>query len=222
MNGFLKKLEEKKVERDNDPQVRATDVSNQAVQEMMALIDRNDVGPRVSDYDDLGDGRSNNAAFQVGGEKNRLRVMGMDSEWSTGQDNAKMAYADGRYTVPTGRGGFVQTEVAFLEAARSRQANDQGARLDGATNWLSGSKTFAQQNEHRSDDYTIRLGASAGAGAGGRMHWSDDDGDGVREFGVGADVGWFSADLKWENLFDHSVTDTVRREAGELVDANGD
>ena len=43
-------------------------------------------------------------------------------------------------------------------------------------------------------------GGSAGVGLAGRVHYGDSDGDGVREYRIGADFGPFSFDVKSERL----------------------
>ena len=45
----------------------------------------------------------------------------------------------------------------------------------------------------------VRVGASAGIGAAGRLHWADEDGDGTREIGFGLDYGFGSVDFKSED-----------------------
>jgi hypothetical protein len=49
-------------------------------------------------------------------------------------------------------------------------------------------------------DNQVRFGVADGVAAGLRVHYSDDDDDGVRELGVGLDVPCFSADMKLESF----------------------
>jgi hypothetical protein len=50
------------------------------------------------------------------------------------------------------------------------------------------------------EEHNLRLGASAGGGLGFRLHYGDEDGDGVRERGFGADLGWASFDVRSEHI----------------------
>jgi hypothetical protein len=50
------------------------------------------------------------------------------------------------------------------------------------------------------DRHAVHLGASLGAGAGGRLHYGDEDGNGVPEMGFGFDAGPVSFDVRSETI----------------------
>ena len=62
-------------------------------------------------------------------------------------------------------------------------------------------------------------GAVGGAGGGGGLHWSDDDGDGLREMGfsLGVDVG-LGGDVSFKNEFAHTAYNAAADVAGGAWD----
>jgi hypothetical protein len=70
-------------------------------------------------------------------------------------------------------------------------------------NLLSGAVT--NQTRGTSADETKRFGLSAGVGLAGRVHHSDDDGDGIKEYGFGFDFGPLSVDYKAEKGLVHDA-----------------
>ena len=57
-----------------------------------------------------------------------------------------------------------------------------------------------QANPEETDELLTRVGLSGGVGFGVRGHWADSDGDGLREYGAGMDLGLVTLDLKSEWL----------------------
>jgi hypothetical protein len=130
-----------------------------------------------------------------------------------------------------GAGGDTYGLQAEANLARFRWNHDDQNSFQGTTVGLSGGLT--------SNDATLgfggglslldvaggvgdqeenaRVGFSFGPSAGGRVHHGDADGDGIRELGIGADIGYFSFDVRSETLgrahdavFGDNVVDTVR------------
>lgn len=67
----------------------------------------------------------------------------------------------------------------------------------------------------------LRVAASLGESLGGRLHYGDSDGDGVREMGFGADIGMLSFDFKTEALgqaWNAIGGPAMENEMGSLVD----
>jgi len=74
-----------------------------------------------------------------------------------------------------------------------------GASFGGQANFGEINGSYGKLNPNSSNDTTLRGGLSAGAGLGFRGHWSDDDKDGNREYGLGFDMGPVSFDFKSED-----------------------
>ncbi len=88
----------------------------------------------------------------------------------------------------------------FSADAEISVGND-GLTVGAGANAVHGAVTLGGFNPDDSwADSQLRLGASLGVGLAGRLHWADSDGDGVREIGLGADIGPFSGDFKTEAL----------------------
>ena len=78
---------------------------------------------------------------------------------------------------------------------------NDGMTVGAGANIIHGAVTMGGFNADDSwADSQLRLGAGYGVGFGGRGHWGDSDGDGVREIGLGVDFGPFSGDFKTEAL----------------------
>jgi len=90
--------------------------------------------------------------------------------------------------------GPVGFDVGVLTANAGAQANDSTASLGAQANIIEGAVS-AGNKEHNA-----RAGVSAGVGLAGRAHYGDADNDGVRELGIGADVGPLMFDVRSELL----------------------
>jgi hypothetical protein len=108
--------------------------------------------------------------------------------------DATTGQASGQVDVP---GGKVGGEVAGPSAGAGASANDStaqvGAGASAATVAVNAGSTGTNVDE------SARFGVSPGVGAAARVHYGDSDGDGHREYGVGVDVGPFTADVKSED-----------------------
>ena len=72
-------------------------------------------------------------------------------------------------------------------------------------------------------DQTVRFGVSEGMGYAGRVHWGDADKDGNPEYGVGADFGPVSFDVKTEDPLRTAFQNSggpLTQAASELYDGN--
>ncbi|MCS6912580.1 MAG: hypothetical protein RMK29_19870 [Myxococcales bacterium] len=92
---------------------------------------------------------------------------------------------------PLGPLGF---DVGVLSAQAGAQANSSTASLGAQANIIDGSVSLGN------DRHMVRAGLSLGVGLAGRVHYGDTDRDGVPEYGLGADFGPFSFDVKSEWL----------------------
>lgn len=77
---------------------------------------------------------------------------------------------------------------------------DKGAQLGAAAYLAQGALEVGHLSKDSGHDQVGRFGLAAGVGAAGRLHWDDADGDGIREIGLGADIGPVSFDFKSETL----------------------
>jgi hypothetical protein len=93
---------------------------------------------------------------------------------------------------PGGALGPFGFDTGVLTANRSLKVNDETASVGAQANLIEGSVSVGNQ------EHGIRIGGSLGVGAAGRVHYGDADGDGVREYGFGFDIGPVSADVKSE------------------------
>jgi len=87
---------------------------------------------------------------------------------------------------------------AFGFDAHSWVNPDKGASAGASAYVLQGSATLGNIGTGNHDEES-RFGLGLGVGAAGRLHWDDADGDGLREYGFGADIGPISFDYKTED-----------------------
>jgi hypothetical protein len=76
---------------------------------------------------------------------------------------------------------------------------DTGLALGAQYNVIEGSISGGTKDTKSDIDEWARFGMSLGGGAGVRAHWGDEDKDGTRSYGFGADIGPFSFDVKSED-----------------------
>jgi hypothetical protein len=97
--------------------------------------------------------------------------------------------------------GVTEVEGEALSAEAEASVGKDGATL-GAQASLGGAAITGGGglSSKRADDEQSRFGLGAGVGLAGRLHWSDEDKDGVREIGFGLDVGPLSLDARSEKL----------------------
>jgi hypothetical protein len=101
-----------------------------------------------------------------------------------------------------GPGGFFGWEFGGPEAAAVATASTHTAQGGAWAGYLSGAATLGTRGTEI--DESVRLGGFAGAGAAGRLHYGDSDGDGNREYGFGIDAGPILFDYKTEDPL-HSI-----------------
>ncbi len=94
----------------------------------------------------------------------------------------------------TGPDGDVSVDAGGGTIAGDWSVGTDGASLGGAANIAEGNATA----KHLPFGTSVHAGLSAGEGAALRLHWGDEDGNGIREFGFGADAGPGSFDIKTE------------------------
>lgn len=85
-------------------------------------------------------------------------------------------------------------ELGVMNANAGVMANESTAGFGLGASPINAAATFGNQEN------SLRLGASAGPGFGGRIHYGDADKDGEREAGFGFDAGPVSFDVKSELL----------------------
>ncbi len=90
-------------------------------------------------------------------------------------------------------------EMGVFNANAEASVGQDGATVGAGAQVIGGAVRFGENTKDRANDSQVRLGASFGVGAAGRLHWSDSDNDGHREYGFGGDVGPISFDLKSED-----------------------
>jgi hypothetical protein len=152
---------------------------------------------------------ANNANVQVGlgmlqGENGgvlsanaQAGMWGNDKNWRVGaRADAQMARGQA-FSQDWGVG----VDGGVFDADAEASFGNDGMTVGAGANIMHGAVTMGGFNREDSwADSQLRLGASLGVGYGGRAHWADSDGDGVREIGLGVDFGPFSGDFKTEAL----------------------
>ncbi len=119
--------------------------------------------------------------------------------WHGAGAHGKVAGLSGGYG-QSGSGGYIQGGAdAFGFDAEASVNPDRGAQLGAGAYIVQGAVEGGYNNAQTNQGGMARLGVGAGVGAAGRLHWGDEDGDGFREYGLGADIGPVSFDLKSED-----------------------
>lgn len=95
-------------------------------------------------------------------------------------------------------GAVLKVDGGAGTASADAWVNDEGAAAGLQANVGEFSGTIGSQGTGDRDG-TVRFGVSEGGGYAGRLHWADKDGDGTPEYGVGADFGPVSFDVKTED-----------------------
>lgn len=118
---------------------------------------------------------SANAGFGVlgGGDSTRYGMRGDAQVFNAGSGDA----------------GVVGGDFGIAAAGAEATLGGDGASLGAGASVLQGGVRFGENDAERANDTQLRVGAGMGVGASGRLHWTDTDGDGRREYGVGGDVG---------------------------------
>jgi hypothetical protein len=99
---------------------------------------------------------------------------------------------------PTALRGEVEAVSGEAELSLGNDGFTGGAQVTlggvGATMGDFGDVGVGSESEQQ-----LRVGVNAGVGAAGRLHWTDEDGDGNTEWGFGVDYGPGSMDFKTED-----------------------
>jgi hypothetical protein len=114
--------------------------------------------------------------------------------------------------------GDVAAGTASVEASIS----DQGLAVGAQANAAEASATVGSTGTG-DQDQSVRFGVSEGVGMAGRVHWGDADKDGNPEYGVGADFGPVSFDVKTEDPLRMAFQNSggpITQAASELYDGN--
>lgn len=93
----------------------------------------------------------------------------------------------------------IGAEMQIFNAGAESTIGEDGASFGLGAGVISGAARFGQNTADRNNDRQFRIGGGLGVGGAGRLHWSDTDGDGQREYGFGADIGPVSFDYKSED-----------------------
>jgi hypothetical protein len=91
--------------------------------------------------------------------------------------------------------------LEFKAAAASAEASvgKDGLTAGATASLVEGGFTVGSSSAENEQDETVRLVGVAGQGYAARLHWDDADSDGFREFGLGGDYSFLSADIKTED-----------------------
>lgn len=120
--------------------------------------------------------------------------------WIGADAHGKVAGLQGGYG-KAGTGGYgTVTADAFGFDADASLNPDKGAQVGAGAYIVQGAVEGGYNDKSTQHGASGRIGLGAGVGAAGRLHWADEDGDGVREVGLGADIGPLSFDIKSETL----------------------
>jgi hypothetical protein len=138
--------------------------------------------------------------------------------------HADAEVAKGDFQTPSGVG--VQLG-ALTASAEDIEGNNGYYGVGAQANLLEGGLSYGQQGDKSSsDDVFLKGGVSLGVGAAGRLYVGTDvDGDGVKEYGLGADYEWAGGDIRVESetltAVDNAATEAyneAKQEAGQLYD----
>lgn len=137
--------------------------------------------------------------FGQGAKGDVMQAQGHFGGWSDADGKTQYGAELDAAVVRTGieRGGAlgpVGFNVAAFDANANAKVSNETASLGAQANIIGGSISGG------TDEHNFQLGGSIGVGAGGRVHYGDADGDGVREYGFGFDAGPVSFDMKSEVL----------------------
>ncbi len=130
-----------------------------------------------------------------------LYARGQLGAWDDGQGGTRYG-AGGNAGVANfsiNEGGLVSGQAEALTASAEASWGDSGATLGAQATLVGGSMTFGNETAASNTDESVRLGLSEGVGLAGRLHWGDKDKDGQAMYGLGADFGPFSFDIKSED-----------------------
>lgn len=92
----------------------------------------------------------------------------------------------------------VDTQASALSGDLGIYANDHTLTVGAQAAVAEGALQVGRSDPESATDWTARGGASEGPGLAFRAHYGDADGDGVRETGIGADIGPVSFDVTTE------------------------
>jgi hypothetical protein len=149
--------------------------------------------------------------FKASGAYDTERIEGHIGGWSVPRQdgtndvnvgfqlNGKTPSASGElsYTGPDGRGAYLQGDANGPAFDVSSYVGTGGFNF-GAQAALGGFNIGGGTRGTDTDEYN-KIGLSEGVGAAVRGNWGDTDGDGLREYGGGFDVGPVSVDMRTED-----------------------
>jgi hypothetical protein len=93
----------------------------------------------------------------------------------------------------------VQGELEVLRGNAYAIRNKDMTGCGATASVIGGAVTVRAMSPKTDDDVVVRAGAALSAGGAVRVHHSDEDKDGKKEYGLGVDVGPVTVDLKSEN-----------------------
>jgi hypothetical protein len=126
-------------------------------------------------------------------EKSRGNWMNEDGEETWGAKNTLQV---GEWNGRTGNRKYGIKGPGFSGGANHSESETE---IGASANLVAADWTWQRSNKERNDDRSLHVGGSVGVGAGGRLHHSDKDNDGRREWGVGVDAGPVSFDFSTES-----------------------
>jgi hypothetical protein len=105
-------------------------------------------------------------------------------------------------------GNVQRVELHVAQAQVDGSFGSDGASFGAGASLGGAAITAGPLSKSSDNDANARFGLSASVGLAGRLHWSDDDKDGSREYGLGFDLGPVSADVKFEKPWEALIAPT--------------
>lgn len=155
-----------------------------------------DLGPSVLEVETTRDGlKAEWSRYRRDGAKGaRVDVLNHSATLQQQALEAKVSLA----TAQSGYGGLVGGDVAVLSGEAASKGDAGLLRIGAKATFVGGAVRVGASNPHDPRDEQARGGLSWGVGVEGRLHYSDTDKDGRREYGFGVDVGPITFDIKSE------------------------
>lgn len=143
---------------------------------------------------------------RANGAQMNIAHMGYNQNLINGEYQAGVGLAGGS----TGNKNAVDLDGKLLDAQFGGHANENGFGIGFGATIAEGAVAIGSLKPENVDMRT-RLGLGAGLGLGFRLHWSDLDGDGRREIGLGGDFGPISADFMTEAFDQKSKSEKAEK-----------
>ena len=117
-------------------------------------------------------------------------------------------------------GVTIGLDIGLPSANADFNLGEDGLTIGAGANLISGGVHGGNLNPETKTDTVVKGGVGIGVGGGGRLHWSDDDKDGHREYGFGGDIKFISVDVKTEDPV-RLALDSILSPGGVGLNAGG-